>query len=195
MGGGEAVLGLGAAVCGLGFLAVAVAVAVVAVLIRRAARRAASTAAELVGSVGVELAGQAGGALEGAVRRIGQEELGRGWRAFRKQLELEALRRDPEQLHRAVLKLAQREEGRLSPQHVVTELELDDRTARDALERLRQEGKCRLEDEDASLYVFPAFLERRPVKVCDYCDSVYEPDEVQGTCPGCGAPLHDAVTV
>ena len=64
-----------------------------------------------------------------------------------------------------------------------------------AFQRLLRKEACRLEDDDQDLYAFPAFMEKREVKVCEYCESVFEPDEVESECLSCGAQLKTGTTV
>jgi len=163
-----------------GLLLLFVAIGVVKSIIRRTARKAMG-----------EMTGMAGATLT----EIGQRELTRGFETFKKNLDHERLVTDPAKMALAVTKLAQKERGELRPSHVVTELGVTSEQARRALERLRDDGICHTADRAGSTFwIFPAFQERREVKVCDYCDSVFEQAEVGSSCAGCGAPLRAATT-
>jgi hypothetical protein len=166
-------------------------VVIVAFMIKRALSRAANRALGEVGGLGRGIAGQAAG----VALRIGEKELAKGFQSFKAHINHEMLTSDPKKMELAVTKVAQKHRGLITPANVMHELEVEEQLARDTLQRLVRQEVCRLQDDDKELYAFPGFMEKRKVKVCDYCDSVFEPDEAERTCLACGAELKEATTV
>ena len=164
--------------------------------IRAAVRRFSQRALHQVTSTVGGGLGLGGGVAGGALARIGERELSKGWNTFKQTLDRELLAGSPERLDRVMVKLAQRRKGEVAVVDAVAELEVPTHVARESLERLRSRDLCERRDDDGAgeRFVFPAFKEQRSVKLCDYCESVFEPDEADSACLACGAPLRDGVT-
>ncbi len=202
----EAVLGVGVValiVLVLSFLVFMAFVVGVIVWIRSMVRRAAGEAASAVSSLGAGVGQQltrgvagrglgrgVGNQAVGALLRVGEDELRKGIAFVKKTVDEEMLKSDPKRMQMVVAKLAQKNQGELTRFQVMTELSISQRLALDTLQALVEQEVCFVrEDGDRQVYVFPAFKEKRDVKVCDYCDSTFELAEVEGNaCKGCGAP-------
>lgn len=186
-------------VAGIGLIALAgacmfgvVVVAALVLVIKGAVQRAASRAVDSAASLGHGLAQQA----SGAVMRVGERELVKGWDTFKKTINHEMLTSSPEKMDNAVVKLAQTHGGELTCGNVMAELGVEERLARDTFERLVDQEVCVHEERgEGDLWIFPAFKAKRDVKVCDYCDSIFEPDEAGSECLACGAQLRTATTI
>ena len=177
------------ALAAAGVIGVLCLVAVV-VVVKRAFRKTTQRALGKVAGAGLGMQGQ----VQDAVVRIGERELGKGFDAFKKNLSHQALVTNPRRLAAAITKLAQRNKGELAVDNVMAEFDVPQQKAQEALERLVGKEVCNLQSRDGyEVYVFPGFREKRQVKLCEYCDSVYEADEAQNDCLGCGAPLKEVV--
>jgi len=186
--GGESLLGIGLLGCAVVVLVVFIVFVVAAVMIKNWVSRAAT---RTLGDVGTGIAGQAAG----VVFRVGEKELVKGFDQFKKTVSHQMLTSDPQKMETAVTKVAQRHRGLITPANVIAALDVDERLATDTLRRLAQKEVCNLQEEETELYAFPGFMEKRQVKVCDYCGSIFEPDEAQSACLSCGAQLKQATTV
>lgn len=125
----------------------------------------------------------------GMLLRVGEDELRSGIAFVKKTVDEELLKSDPKRMQMVVAKLAQQHQGELTSFQIMTELDISQRLALDTLQALVQQDVCYLrEDGERDVYVFPAFKEKRDVKVCEYCDSTFETDEVGESCKSCGAP-------
>lgn len=98
-------------------------------------------------------------------------------------------KRSRRELHEAVMDLARRYHGVLSPTDLVSHLAVSVREAVKTLETLREGGACTLlgEVQEQPLYLFVRFL---PSYLhCEYCCASVEHRSNTCSCPNCGARL------
>lgn len=171
-------------VLGVAVVGMLIVFAIIAATIRHFMNRAGNAAAQ----IGYGLANQASSSL----MRVGTTELVKGWDTFKQTVSHEMLTSDPQKMATAVTKLAQRHQGELTTANVMTELSVSEDLAEKTLDGLVREQVCERRGDlggSGVRYVFPAFQQRREVRICDYCASVFELGELENQtgCLNCGA--------
>lgn len=171
----------------VGFLLVFVIIKLVQNSFERVANRAIISAA----GIGHNIANQAAGRL----LDVGQKELEKGIDSAKEAYKKSKLESDPRLMATEITKLAKQNRGELAPANVMSALSVNEEVAKKALERMVQWKQCLAEDrEEGRVYIFPAFKEKKIVKVCDYCHSRFEKDQAATDCPSCGAKLKEITT-
>jgi len=121
---------------------------------------------------------------------VGEKGVVSGATAVTKMVGEEMTRNDPKKMAAEITKLAQKYKGELTIPHVISELGLTNDQAQRHLWNLTSQKVCHTEIKDKQkVYIFPGFREKRKVKVCEYCETVYELEDVRNECPSCGASL------
>jgi hypothetical protein len=158
----------------------------VVVMIKNALSRAADRALNVA-------QGMAGQAVGRAVE-IGAQQLIQGAQTMSE----EAKRRDPSWVTVQINRIAHRNKGELTLANVISELSVTSELAESVLAGLVDKKIC-FAREDArdgvKVFVFPGFKEKREVKFCEYCNSVYMPEDVKDTCVHCGATLKRTTSI
>jgi hypothetical protein len=97
---------------------------------------------------------------------------------------------DPDVLDDQITGLAGRYDAEVTLAQVVSELDVPDDAARQALARLEANGLCHQERRGAKvIYVFPGLKESKVVRRCVYCGNEYSVREPLHKCPNCGGQL------
>jgi hypothetical protein len=157
-------------------------------------RRALTTAAD---RVAYTAAGMASQAMNRVVDR-GAMELVQGAKDLGKSINEDMKRKDPKWVEVQINGLAHRNKGEVTIDRVISELSVTNEMASSVLEGLVEKHVCFLKDDAASpvkTYIFPGFKEKREIKLCEYCNSVFMPEEAESQCLHCGAPLTHTTTM
>lgn len=158
----------------------------------------AQEAAHQLAEVGGDLARQAGSQAMGSVIEVGKQELGKGVESLKASMQLDALKNNPEKLCNRITQMARMSNGELTIAQVIAEFPLDEAYPRRAFGLLIGKGLCfpRELEEGGSLYIFPGFKKKQPVKLCEYCGNRFKPEDApKNDCPSCGAPLVSSMEI
>jgi rubrerythrin len=121
---------------------------------------------------------------------VGEKGVVTGAQAVGKIVSEEMTKNDPNKMSSEITKLAQKYKGEITIPHVISELGLTNDQAQRHLWNLTSQKVCHTEIKDKQkVYIFPGFKEKRKVKICEYCETTFELQEVQNECPSCGASL------
>jgi hypothetical protein len=153
-------------------------------------KNAISRAADRALGAATGLAGQA----MSRVVDVGAQQLIQGIKTMSE----ESKRRDPGWVTVQINGLAHRNRGEITLANVISELSVTSEMAESVLADLIAKRVCFVrEDAQAGVkvFVFPGFKEKREVKACEYCNSVFMPEDVKETCPHCGATLKRTMTL
>lgn len=98
---------------------------------------------------------------------------------------------DPENLSDRITALAEKTpEAEVNLSQVVAELVVPDEAALAALNLLERKHQCRREHRDGQMvYVFPGLKEKKLVRRCAHCGSIFSVKEPLHQCPHCGGDV------
>jgi hypothetical protein len=165
---------------------VGIIVAVVKNALARAADRVVDTAT-----------GIAGQAVNRAVD-YGTQEAVKGAVNLGKSISEEMKRKDPKWVTVQINGIAHRNRGEVTKAQVISELSVTPEMAEAVLQDLTGKNVCFIKEHDTTsvkTYIFPGFKEKREIKFCEYCNSVYMPEDVKEECIHCGATLKHTTTI
>jgi rubrerythrin len=162
----------------LGFLMIFIVIK----MVQKSFERVADKAIGSVAGMGMGIAAKAAD----RVLNVGEKELVKGIEGAKKA----AMESDPRRMATEVTRLAKAHKGELTVSTVMAGMTVTEDLARKTLESLERRKLCVSRDNGGQkFYMFPAFKDRRQVKVCDFCESTYEMSSAKNACPSCGAEL------
>jgi hypothetical protein len=184
-------VGLVMLIAGIGFVVVLM---VIVGIIVGVIRNALTRAADKVVDTATGIAGQA----MNRVVDYGTQEVVKGAVDLGKSISDDMKRKDPKWVMVQINGIAHRNKGEVTKAQVISELSVTEEMAESVLEELVRKKVC-FSREDAKIsvrtYIFPGFKEKREIKLCEYCNSVYMPEDVKEECIHCGAPLKHSTTI
>lgn len=157
-------------------------------------KNAAKQGLNSVKGTGNQLFGELKNQAVESVVDIGKKELERGVENYKKNARLKRIKSSPMMLKAEIVKLAKANNGELTPQHLITALEMEYSETLTAFGLVMTDKACFLQEgTECPVYIFPAFKNKVLIKLCEYCDSRFENEDVDDPdCPSCGAPLVDS---
>ncbi|MCE1245125.1 MAG: hypothetical protein LWY06_00605 [Firmicutes bacterium] len=121
---------------------------------------------------------------------VGEKGVVTGATAVSKMVGDELTKNDPKKMGAEITKIAQKYNGEITISHVISELGLTNDQAQRHLWNLTSQKVCHTEIKNKQkVYVFPGFKEKRKIKVCEYCETTFELEDVRNECPSCGGTL------
>jgi hypothetical protein len=96
-----------------------------------------------------------------------------------------------EKLVTEITRIAGKYRGELTVPIVMTEFDMPESQAENALRAMVRKDICfARESEDSTVFIFPGFKPRTTIKLCEYCDNRFNPEDMkEPDCPSCGAVL------
>lgn len=155
-------------------------------MVQGTVHRVANRAIDNVTGIGMSVANKTTDRL----LNIGEKELVKGIESAKKAVSKSMLESDPKKMAIEVTKIAEKHKGELTVSRLMAELSISKSLSRKTLDDLASQKICEFTHiEGREVYIFSSFKEKRQVKKCDYCGSVFDMDDAQDKCLSCGANL------
>jgi len=180
-------------VAGAGFLAFLIVVGgIIAGVVKKSLEKAADRA---LGAVVQTASGVAGQAMNRVVEQA-VPELVKGAKDLTRSVSEDMKRKDPRWVTVQINGIAHRNRGEVTVAQAISQLSVTEEMAASVLGQLVEKKVCFVRNDagPVNTYIFPGFKEKREVKHCEYCRSVFT-DDADNICDHCGAPLKTISTM